>query len=159
MKILRPTDAAYLAGIIDGEGHISISKRPPNKRSGERNPTYLPSLRIGSTNPHLLDWIMEKVGEGSMFQEGRAWGEGRKPFYMWNISNKQVDRLFDQVYPYLVMKKRQVDEVRKLRETTKTAHCRAGVPEDVMAERERCFRSLAKLHKLRYLPASHFDLP
>lgn len=57
---MTPTDAAYLAGVVDGEGSIIIAKT--TKRSEKRvyNPTYSPILVVANTSLALIDWCVAR---------------------------------------------------------------------------------------------------
>lgn len=51
------TEIAYLAGIIDGEGSIMLTKYHKSEYPS-------PCISISSTDLELLEWIKEKVGSG-----------------------------------------------------------------------------------------------
>lgn len=94
---LSPTEAAYLAGIIDGEGSISMDFR--------RN-TY--RLSIGNTDKALLNWIYDRLGGAIRLKEKK---EGRKPMYYW-VCNQMyiVFSILSAVEPYLIVKKGKAKE-------------------------------------------------
>ena len=54
---LAPEDAAYIAGILDGEGTISLSRR---HRTDNRQLV----VSIASTERQLLEYVQQVVGAG-----------------------------------------------------------------------------------------------
>jgi LAGLIDADG endonuclease len=62
MKNLSNIDAAYIAGIIDGEGHIGISRH--KTKTAVRGFRYRGRIQIEMTNRSLLRWIKRKCGIG-----------------------------------------------------------------------------------------------
>lgn len=162
IKNLTAVQRAYIAGIVDGEGHLAISKGPARKKNGERSPYYLCYCKIGSTDPNLLIWIQEVTGYGTIYREGRFSFDNptRKPFYTWHISNTQLDNLLGQIYDYLIIKKHQADLILKMRKTINRRRSR-GVPvsQEELAIRQACFEELRDHHKRRYIHDSLLDMP
>lgn len=101
----RPEDLAYLAALIDGEGHLS---RLPGKGRG-------PYWRVGVTNTHLgvIKWCAS-IG-GLIYEEQR--GEGRKTCYDWIVGARaDVYVLLCSVAPYMKIKQeRAFDAIGELR--------------------------------------------
>ena len=63
VKILTPVDAAYLAGLIDGEGSIMLTKT----RKTDKYPS--PKVTIASTSYSLLKVFKDLVGTGCIIQK------------------------------------------------------------------------------------------
>ncbi|MGH8618677.1 MAG: LAGLIDADG family homing endonuclease, partial [Burkholderiales bacterium] len=57
--VLSPTDAAYLAGLIDGEGTIGLTRR-------HRNDQRQVVVSISNTERPLLEWVLLTVGAGKI---------------------------------------------------------------------------------------------
>lgn len=58
-----PTDPAvlgYVAGLIDGEGNLTISKSLDRKKG--RSVSHTPTLQIGNTDPRMAAWLHEQLG-------------------------------------------------------------------------------------------------
>jgi hypothetical protein len=56
---LSPTDAAYIAGIIDGEGTITLSR----KHAGENRQLV---ISISNTERPILAFVLDRVGAGKL---------------------------------------------------------------------------------------------
>lgn len=52
---MREVEKAYLAGIVDGEGTVTLMKH-------HKNETPTPSVSIANNSLRLLEWIKTKVG-------------------------------------------------------------------------------------------------
>uniref|UniRef100_A0A6M3J2L2 Putative homing endonuclease n=1 Tax=viral metagenome TaxID=1070528 RepID=A0A6M3J2L2_9ZZZZ len=116
VNILTPTDAAYLAGIIDGEGSIGLNKVHSN--SIDHTSTYVIRMRVANTDKALMDWICVKVGYGSVRKV--KVGEDKshyKQAYEWYLSNRRVIDVLKQIYPYLKVKRLQADVAFEYQET------------------------------------------
>lgn len=108
-KRTRETDLAWLAGFIDGEGSIGISKewnygRPTLKCN------YRPSLSITNSNRESLERAQEIVGNGAIITHKKRNRENPryKPSYHYTLRNPRllVDILLE-LTPFLVIKKIQ----------------------------------------------------
>ena len=73
--MIAETDAAYIAGIIDGEGHIECVRRK-EKRQGKRGEYFSNSMRIcirvQMTDKSVLLWMREVIGMGTVRKRNRS---------------------------------------------------------------------------------------
>lgn len=103
--LLTTEDAAYIAGIIDGEGTISLDLSFP-KRGGYQ---FHARLCVTNSSQLLLDYLTEKLG-GAIYRKKGEWET--KPCYRWHICSKdEVSSLLKIVLPFLVVKKRHAEIV------------------------------------------------
>jgi len=93
VRKLSPEDAAYIAGVIDGEGTLSLSRR---HRGENRQLT----VSISSTEPSLLKYVQNKVGAGRITRK-RAYQDHHTPSATYAIDNRQALALLEQIAPYL----------------------------------------------------------
>ena len=104
MAELTVAELAYAAGILDGEGCVSLEKTNgrPNKRG------YRISLFavVSNTNESLLQWLKDKFG-GQVRQYKRR--EDRKACWVWRICAQQAAGFLEAVRPYLIVKSSEVD--------------------------------------------------
>lgn len=100
---LSPTDAAYLAGILDGEGTISL-------HHDKDRPLPTPLISIANTSKDLLVWVANATGLGSI-QPHRRYAStlGPKPQFNWSTTSKGAAGVIAQVRPYLLIKSAQAD--------------------------------------------------
>lgn len=104
---------AYLAGIIDGEGHISINrtKTCPQRRI---NPRYQAEVIVVNTDVRLMEYLVEHAG-GSFYKRKRA-KEWHKDTYSWKVTSTTARDLCKKLLPYLFLKKGQAECIVKLYE-------------------------------------------
>ena len=105
----KQTDAAYLAGFMDGEGTFSIVKTYEHRRHVDgtkvKNIRYHLHVKITNTNKKVLDWIVEHFG-GQLAERKRVMTEKRK----WELSitsNRAMERFILSIMPYLIVKREQ----------------------------------------------------
>lgn len=91
-----PDDAiAYLAGIFESEGSISICKNQYSVRC---------SVSVYNTSESLMRWLIAHFGGRYFRREPRK--EGWLASYMWDLSGrKNRQRVLAQVLPYLSVKR------------------------------------------------------
>lgn len=109
---LEPEVAAYIAGLIDGEGTITLSHRHANERR------HL-VVSIANTELPLLEFVLEQSGTGKITRK-RTTSALHTPSYCYAISNQQALALLKQIAPYLRSHKRQRAELILARYTSLT---------------------------------------
>ena len=109
MKInkLSNTDAAYIAGFLDGEGTITIYRN--SYRSADGTPTYALLVSIWNTFQGVIDWIALTVGYGNVHFKRRSSVKGYKPIYEWKVNGEVAIELLRQLQPYLKVKRLQAE--------------------------------------------------
>jgi hypothetical protein len=95
---LAAADAAYIAGLIDGEGTITLSRR----HAGDRRQLV---VSIANTERPLLDFVLRSVGAGKITRKRIAVAH-HTPSYCYSISNRQALALLAQLHCYLRSHKR-----------------------------------------------------
>jgi len=90
---LNHTDAAYIAGIIDGEGTISLSRK---HKSDNRQLV----ISISNTERQLLDYVIQIVGAGKLTNKKTS-KDMHTPSFTYSITNRQALDLLEQIKPYL----------------------------------------------------------
>jgi len=100
-----PSDCAYAAGLLDGEGCVSISSSIP-KPGGIRRPHQM-HAEITNTYVPVLFWLQQRWG-GSIHE---LWGRrpGWKMAYKWLVGSRVAVPFLLDVQPYLVIKVAQVE--------------------------------------------------
>jgi hypothetical protein len=68
--MIRESDAAYLAGLFDGEGSIDFTKRKEKKRSGIYDCRRV-SMEISMTDQSVIRWVHEVLGVGTVVKKPR----------------------------------------------------------------------------------------
>ena len=73
---MKETDAAYVAGLFDGEGHV-IYKQYPKQRKGQMKayPTWKITLEMNMTEESIIRWVHEILGVGTVCKKPPGKGQ------------------------------------------------------------------------------------
>lgn len=99
VRRLNPEIVAYIAGIIDGEGTIALSRK---KKTTHR----LLEITISSTEYKLLKWVLDTIGVGTIIKK-RSYKRNHAISWVYYIRSQQAFNLLQQVLPYLQTYKRK----------------------------------------------------
>jgi hypothetical protein len=93
VKQLSDSEAAYVAGIVDGEGTITLTRthRGENRR---------PLLSISSTELELLSYVQSVIGAGKITKKACA-RRHHTPSFAYVISSRQALAVLSQISHYL----------------------------------------------------------
>jgi hypothetical protein len=100
---LVPADAAYLAGLIDGEGTIALTRR---HGKDERQLV----ISIASTERSIVEWALTTTGVGKITRK-RTSKKHHAPSLTYSVSNRQALEILRQVTPCLRSSKRRRAEL------------------------------------------------
>lgn len=90
---LCETDAAYIGGLIDGEGTVTLIRK-------HRNENRQLSVSISSTEIALLDYVKLATGVGKITNK-RTSKSHHTPSFAYAVYNRQALALLQQILPYL----------------------------------------------------------
>lgn len=85
MKILTSNEKFYVAGIVDGEGTIAISRHDPGRGT---NPSYGLFTCVTNTNMELLTWLRQKTNIGVIRPKPRQ--KNWKLCYQWVLVRHEI---------------------------------------------------------------------
>ncbi len=149
---LTIADAAYIAGLFDGEGTVGYYNA---SQSSKNRPGYFhASINITNTDPRPLVWIAEVTGIGkvSLLKMSDASGR-RRPAYQWQVGKRhEVIAFLVAVRPYLKIKHDQVDILLTHFELEATYTKKHGsVTSEVVASRQKVADALKVLKRRAFL--------
>jgi hypothetical protein len=99
---ITPTDLGYLAGIIDGEGCISLATR------GAKYIT--PTVQVTNTDKRLVLWLADHCG-GAIYGPHHDGRPTRKPTWLWTVAGQKARTVIEAVRTLLILKREQADLV------------------------------------------------
>lgn len=107
---LTPTELAYIAGLFDGEGTISLIGNQGHRTKPAPNGYVSARVEISNTNRVLIDWLQVRLG-GQVHTTGK-YSPTCKQGYKWRAAMTQpaLD-ILEAVLPYLVIKRAQAEIV------------------------------------------------
>jgi len=128
---LRPVDAAYLAGLIDGEGTVTLTRRHANEHRQL-------VVSISSTERDLVEWALHVTAVGKITSK-RTTSARHAPGLAYSVSNRQALDVLRQVAPHLRSYKQR--RTRLALEQYELLTPRNGkYSDDMVNERERFVR-------------------
>jgi hypothetical protein len=133
---MTDTEWAYFAGLVDGEGHLSLSRQ-----IDDRHPEgvyYKVSFAIRMIDLPTIEWICTHVG--GRFYTIQPYKSHWKIAYMWQPlgGNAEILRIINEIMPYLVTKKTNAFWVKQYCEL------RSGVRRRFMGNEEHDLYALLK---------------
>jgi len=93
MNELNPCHAAYIAGLIDADGTVTLTRR-------HRNETRHAAVYISNTDRRLLSFVRETIGAGKITNK-RAVSRQHHRSYTFAITNRQAIRVLVDIEPFL----------------------------------------------------------
>lgn len=95
------TEKAYIAGIIDGEGSIMLTRF-------HKNQYHSPCVSISSTDIELLEWIKKTTGMGKIINKKNYNEEKHKNSYTYRVIYDDALSLLREIEPYLVIEQKKL---------------------------------------------------
>jgi hypothetical protein len=103
--------AAYMAGIMDGEGSFSVFRYDmPTKNTGKRTHNFLLFCGFTMTDTRVGRWALENFGghfNRQKYHKAKPW---HKDAWRWRIGSgkrSNLEAFLLQVIPYLILKREQ----------------------------------------------------
>ncbi len=93
VRRLPAATAAYIAGLVDGEGTVTLSRQHRNE--GRRL-----TLSISSTERALLEFVKDSVGAGRITSK-RTYSVRHAPSFTYAITSRQAIAVLEQIVPHL----------------------------------------------------------
>lgn len=118
----------YIAGLFDGEGHLSLRKQKQSFHGLTFNVT------IYNSEKKIMDWLLANIGGKSYVRDRRGtsapFGPRMKKSYSWFLTRTlDVILLLEAVRPYLVIKKEKADEIlHHCKDYVATTYGKAALP-------------------------------
>jgi hypothetical protein len=96
---LKPEVASYIAGLIDGEGTVTLSRRHANENRQR-------VVSIANTERRLLEFVEQATGVGKITRK-RTISSRHSPSFAYSVSNRQALSLLCQVVRFMRSYKRE----------------------------------------------------
>lgn len=123
----------YIAGIIDGEAYVGIRKSTWGMKHGKcKSPTYHERIQIKMQSMEIIKLLKETFGghihlEKKIYQSAKGF-KTNNPMWVYASSDKIAAEIANQVFPFVIEKKKQIGCLIKLRinKNTKLAKTRGS---------------------------------
>ena len=91
----------YLAGLLDGEGCIVVSKYRRKDRVGSKD-YYCLRIKVANKNYEVINLFREVFGCGSVYQNKQS------GVWEWSLtSSGKVKEVLESLLPFLIVKRKQ----------------------------------------------------
>lgn len=109
---MKKTEIAYIAGLIDGDGHIGIVSRLKAKQGEFQSMAqYTLCVKLCLAHETAVRWVCDKVGAGSVtLNESK---QTQKKSWMWFVAARSAADFLKVIEPYLIVKKRHAEIAAK----------------------------------------------
>lgn len=130
---------AYIAGIIDGEGCITIRKW---KSQGKIY--HKPVIELGMCCRDVVAFVADYFGKNSLWFDVYRKNIKWKPIHKWRVTGTFVIPILEQILPFLIEKREQAEIVLKLARTMKKRIGKRGpnLTDDDIKERELLYQKI-----------------
>ena len=118
--MIRESDAAYIAGLFDGEGSINFTRRPEKKKKhkggGYRISNSMRiSMEISMTDKSVLLWVLEVLNVGTLTDKPRKGfrknGTRYLMQYRWRCTFRDAYYVCGVLWPYAHTKLPKIQQV------------------------------------------------
>ncbi len=105
---MTEAEAAYIAGLFDGEGTITYKKYKEKKTKGTYD-CWRISMEIAMTDRSVLVWLTEVLGCGTLNKKPRK--NGHKMQYRWRCVFRDCFHVCCILFPFAHVKLAKIQQV------------------------------------------------
>ena len=105
---MTEAEAAYIAGLFDGEGTITYKQYKEKKKNGIYD-CWRISMEIAMTDRSVLVWLTEVLGCGTLNKKPRK--NGHKMQYRWRCVFRDCFHVCCLLFPYAHVKLGKIQQV------------------------------------------------
>lgn len=138
---MKDTEAAYLAGLLDGEGSYMVRKVVTG---GGRYELWEAVISM-STTDDLLTWRCRELAGGYVSGPTRPKQPNARPAWIWTLKGRAVGPTIEAMWPYIVLKRQQAAILHRLRSITKPGARPGSKGVIAMDEDEKYLRETLRL--------------
>ena len=142
METRRKQSIAYLAGVVDSDGYIGVTKGKPNP-GNTKNPQYSLTVNVTNTSKAMMDWLVQNFG-GRVYERKTPTNANWKQCYNWVVMFQNAREVLEMIEPFLVVKREQALVGIELMRDWITNN--RGTPVEEVARRERIYRKFKDLN-------------
>lgn len=105
---LQKWQAAYLAGLVDGEGCVAVTRTntSASAKGCKRGFSYRASIAIAIIDLEVLEWAIKITGVGKLCNV-KCTSVKHRQAYKWTVWSNEAQELLKQLLPFLIVKKDQ----------------------------------------------------
>ena len=107
-KAVSITDAAYIAGLFDGEGSVDFKGRKE-----KRGNVQAVLMRIEMTDETVLNWVHETLGVGTVRKRNRSPSRKAhwKDAWVYSVRFRDALHVCKILWPYTIVKLHKIEQI------------------------------------------------
>ena len=107
-KLVNVTDAAYIAGLFDGEGSVDFAKRKE-----KRGNVQAILMRIEMTDENVLNWVHETLGVGTVRKRNRSPSRKAhwKDAWVYSVRFRDALHVCKILWPHAIVKLHKIEQI------------------------------------------------
>ena len=137
LRQMTDLEIGWVAGLIDGEGCISISCEPPKPYNNRRSPYYQLHLDVLMTHLPTIEKLCSVTGMGEIKHRVKPTFARNQSFH-WRVVCNQAAALLQVIRPAMVTKAEEADIALEFSSLPITKSCRLGTSPELLAARLSC---------------------
>ena len=137
---------AYVAGLFDGEGSITIGKSNPATYNTLRSPSHWLQVGITNTNKNLIDWLCNTFGGHISNNSHCPSRKKQRPCWAWRKNSNEAAFFLKSIFPFSKIKQEQMKLAIEFQEKRKGSKGNKGcLTQQVIQERDDYKQKISKL--------------
>ena len=111
------SEAAYMAGLFDGEGHVQYKQYVDTKRKDrpKRYKVWRISLEMSMTDEDVIRWVHEVTGVGTVRLNVKNKSPSSKPHWKnqwrWRCSHRDALKIAKIMWPFAQVKLHKLEQI------------------------------------------------
>ena len=106
------TDAAYIAGLFDGEACVTYKRQMKKRGNKKAYPTWNIRMEVNMTDKSIIQWVHETLKVGTFGKKPPGKGQlGRKMQYRWRCSHRDALYVAKILWPYAQVKLHKIEQI------------------------------------------------
>ena len=106
------SDAAYAAGLFDGEGSVYFKRMKQKKHNRPGKPIHnvmVIRMEIAMTDKSVLEWVWETTGVGAF--GSKKVKEGYKRQWRWRVAHRDALYVAKILWPFAQVKLHKIEQI------------------------------------------------
>ena len=106
------SDAAYIAGLFDGNGCVTYKRQMKKRGDKKAYPTWNIRMEINMTGKPVIQWVHETLGVGTFGEKPPSKGQlGKKMQYRWRCSHRDALYVAKLLWPCAQIKLHKIEQI------------------------------------------------
>ena len=109
---MKISDAAYIAGLFDGDGCVTYKRQMKKRGDKKAYPTWNIRMEIGMTDKPVIQWVHETLGVGTFGEKPPGKGQlGKKMQYRWRCGYRDALYVCRLIWPFAQVKLHKIEQI------------------------------------------------